>query len=63
MCMSKDEIELSPQQNDQRFGPVARRLGLVGVRVAELAEEVFQHFHDRWLVVDDQDSLGHAGSI
>jgi hypothetical protein len=33
------------------------------VRVAELAEEVFQHFDDRWLVVDDQDSFGHAGSI
>ena len=61
--VEQDEIELSPEQNDQRFGPVARRLGLVRVRVAELAEEVHQHFDHRWLVVDDQDAFGHSGSI
>src|SRR2546425_3528250 len=58
--VEQDEIELSAQQNDERLGAVLRRFGLVRMRVAELSEEVPQNFDYRRLVVDDQDSLGHA---
>ena len=61
--VQQDQIELALQQDDQRLRTVFRRLGLVRVRVAELAEEVFQDLDHRGLVVDDQDSLGHSGSI
>jgi len=61
--VQQDQIELALQQDDHRLRAVFRRLGLVRVRVAELAEEVFQDLDHRGLVVDDQDSLGHSGSI
>src|SRR5207249_9227209 len=58
--VEEDQVELSAQQNDQRFRPVLRRLGLVRVLVAELPEEILQDLDYRCLVVDDQDSLGHS---
>jgi len=57
--VQQDQIEVSSQENDQRFGAVLRRLGLVRVLVAELPEEVLENLDYRGLVVDDQDSLGH----
>ena len=50
-------------EDDQRLRAILRRLGLVRMRVAELAEEILQDFDHRGLVVDDQDSLGHSRSI
>jgi hypothetical protein len=58
-----DEIVLPAQEHDRRVGAVARDRDLVGVSMLELLEELRQHLDNRAFVVDDQNPLGHVGSI